>query len=43
MLAKVLSGATVGLNSVIVTVEVDIATQGLPNFTKVGRESPSLR
>ena len=36
MLAKVLSGATVGLNSVIVTVEVDIATQGLPNFTIVG-------
>lgn len=36
MLAKVLSGATVGLESVLVTVEVDIALQGLPSFTIVG-------
>lgn len=36
MLAKVLSGATVGLESVLVTVEVDIASQGLPSFTIVG-------
>ena len=36
MLAKVASGATVGLESVLVTVEVDIAAQGLPNFTIVG-------
>lgn len=36
MLAKVLSGANVGLNSVQVVVEVDIASQGLPTFTIVG-------
>ena len=36
MLAKVLSGASVGLDSVLVTVEVDVASQGLPSFTIVG-------
>ncbi len=36
MLAKVLSGATIGLESVLVTVEVDISSQGLPSFTIVG-------
>lgn len=36
MLARILSGAVVGLDAVIVTVEVDIASQGLPNFTIVG-------
>ncbi len=36
MLAKVLSGANVGLNAVSITVEVDIASQGLPSFTIVG-------
>ena len=36
MLAKVLSGANVGLNGVPVTIEVDIALQGLPSFTIVG-------
>lgn len=36
MLAKVISGANVGLESVPVTVEVDIATRGLPSFTLVG-------
>lgn len=36
MLAKVLSGANVGLDGVPVTVEVDIAAQGLPSFTIVG-------
>lgn len=36
MLAKVLPGANVGLDAVLVTVEVDIAAQGLPNFTIVG-------
>lgn len=36
MLAKVLSGATVGLESVPVEVEVDIASHGLPAFTIVG-------
>ncbi len=36
MLAKVLSGANVGLDSVPVTIEVDIAAKGLPSFTLVG-------
>lgn len=36
MLAKVISGANMGLESVPVTVEVDIASQGLPSFTLVG-------
>ncbi|MBI2011988.1 YifB family Mg chelatase-like AAA ATPase [Candidatus Daviesbacteria bacterium] len=36
MLAKVLSGANVGLDALLVTVEVDIASQGLPSFTIVG-------
>ncbi len=36
MLAKVLSGANVGLEALPVTVEIDIASQGLPMFTIVG-------
>ncbi len=36
MLAKITSGANVGLDSVPVTVEVDIAALGLPSFTLVG-------
>src|SRR5579883_2132856 len=36
MLAKVLSAALVGLDSVPVEVEIDIASQGLPSFTIVG-------
>lgn len=36
MLAKITSGATVGLDAVLVDVEVDIAEQGLPSFTIVG-------
>jgi magnesium chelatase family protein len=36
MLAKVTSGATVGLNATLIDVEVDIASQGLPSFTIVG-------
>ena len=36
MLAKILSGANVGLDSVLVTCEVDIALSGLPSFTIVG-------
>ena len=36
MLAKVTSGATVGLNAVLITVEVDIAAQSLPSFSIVG-------
>lgn len=36
MLAKVLSATHLGLSAVSVTVEVDIAMQGLPSFTLVG-------
>jgi len=36
MLAKVTSGATIGLNATLIDVEVDIAGQGLPSFTIVG-------
>lgn len=36
MLAKIISAAVVGLDSVPITVEVDIAAMGLPSFTIVG-------
>ncbi len=36
MLAKIFSGATLGLNARLIEVEVDIAEQGLPSFTIVG-------
>lgn len=36
MLAKILSGAVVGLDATPVTVEVDISSQSLPSFTIVG-------
>ena len=36
MLAKITSAAVVGLDSVPITVEVDIASMGLPSFTIVG-------
>src|SRR3990172_10991260 len=42
MLAKVLSGANVGLESIPVTVEVDIHAQSLPSFTIVGLPSKSV-
>ena len=36
MLSKIASGAVKGLDAVLVDVEVDVATQGLPSFTIVG-------
>ncbi len=36
MLAKISSGATIGLTARLIEVEVDIAEQGLPSFTIVG-------
>lgn len=36
MLAKILSGANIGLEAMPVNVEVDIASMGLPSFTIVG-------
>ncbi len=42
MLAKVNSSAIIGLNAVLVEVEVDIASQGLPSFTIVGLPDKSV-
>lgn len=42
MFVKVLSGTTVGLEPVPVTVEVDIYTKGLPSFTIVGLPDKSV-
>ena len=36
MLAKINSSAVIGLDAVIIEVEIDIASQGLPSFTIVG-------
>lgn len=36
MLAKIQSGANIGLDAVLITCEVDIAAKGLPSFTIVG-------
>jgi magnesium chelatase family protein len=36
MLAKVFSGAVLGLDSVVITVEVDVAARALPSFQIVG-------
>lgn len=36
MLSKILSGANIGLDATLVTIEVDIASSGLPSFTIVG-------
>lgn len=42
MLAKVLSGTTVGLDGVLIEVEVDVAGKGFPTFTIVGLPSKSV-
>lgn len=42
MLAKLTSGTTVGLSALPVTVEVDIASLGLPSFTIVGLADKSV-
>jgi len=36
MLAKVFSAAPLGLDAVPITAEVDIVSQGLPSFTRLG-------
>ncbi len=36
MLAKVFAGATVGVDGVLIEVEVDVANRGFPTFTIVG-------
>ena len=42
MLAKVFSGATVGLNPVPIEVEVDVASRGLPSLAIVGTKFQNL-
>ncbi|OGK12817.1 magnesium chelatase [Candidatus Roizmanbacteria bacterium RIFCSPHIGHO2_01_FULL_37_16b] len=42
MLAKVLSGTTIGLDGVLIEVEVDVAGKGFPTFTIVGLPSKSI-
>ncbi len=42
MLAKVFSGTTIGLDGVLIEVEVDVANRGFPTFTIVGLPSKSV-
>lgn len=42
MLSKTYAGATVGLNAVLIEVEVDVANKGLPSFTIVGLPNKSI-
>ena len=36
MLARIFSGTTIGLDGVIIEIEVDIANKGFPTFNLVG-------
>lgn len=42
MLAKVISGATVGLNATLIDIEVDVPGSSLPSFTIVGLPDKAL-
>jgi len=42
MLAKILSGTTVGLEGILIDVEVDVANRGFPTFTIVGLPSKAV-
>ncbi|MFA5135772.1 MAG: YifB family Mg chelatase-like AAA ATPase [Patescibacteria group bacterium] len=42
MLAKVFSGTTVGLDGVLIEVEVDVASRGFPTFNLVGLPSKAV-
>jgi len=42
MLAKILSGTTIGLDGVLIEVEVDVAGKGFPTFTIVGLPDKSV-
>ncbi len=42
MLAKVLSGATIGLDGVLIEVEVDVANRGFPTFMIVGLPNKAI-
>lgn len=43
MLARIFSGATVGLESIVVEVEVDVSERGLPHFEIVGLPSQAVK
>lgn len=43
MLARIFSGATVGLESLVVEVEVDVSSRGLPHFDIVGLPSQAVK
>ena len=42
MLTKIFSGVTVGLEGLLIDVEVDVAGRGFPHFTIVGLPSKSV-
>jgi magnesium chelatase family protein len=42
MLAKVLSGTTIGLDGVLIEVEVDVAGRGFPSFNIVGLPNKAI-
>lgn len=42
MLAKIISGTTVGLEGILIDVEVDVASRGFPTFTIVGLPSKAV-
>lgn len=42
MLSKILSGSTIGLDGVVIEVEVDVAQRGFPTFTIVGLPDKSV-
>ncbi len=42
MLAKILSGTTIGLDGVLIEVEVDVAGRGFPTFTIVGLPNKAI-
>ena len=42
MLAKILSGTVIGLDGVLIEVEVDVAAKGFPGFTIVGLPDKSV-
>lgn len=43
MLARIFSGTTVGLESLVVEVEVDVSSRGLPHFDIVGLPSQAVK
>ena len=42
MLARIFSGTTIGLDGVIIEIEVDIANKGFPSFNLVGLPNKAI-